>query len=689
MIRRWVYLTLIFACFFFTSLSIQTQINKPERAVSVASQYREVRVDLTVTKQVGGRWSVKVTGGDLPAGSVGLIATKGEKFLLGDHFKARLRLSRAVGFSRYAFQAKLLEVEGSVHHQPTLGLVNNLRSFASQFHGDSLNLVSGLAVGIDSGLSKEFVASMKTTGLTHLTAVSGANCAIVLGAVWLILRRFRLGRGTRFVCSVFVLVGYVVLVGFQPSVLRAAFMMSVVLLALELGRRIWITGALMLGSSLLLLLDPWLIADYGFWLSVLATFGLVVLTPNLAARLQEHFPKPIAIGLSATFAAQLWCLPLLLQLQGGFTTYSVLANLLVEPMVPIITLLGLLGTIFGVIWAPLGSLLFSIASIPAGWIVWVANSLSQAPNSLLSIQFGVVGFVLAVVLVLAVSWLIVKRSFLALSVVVAFGLLGLGTVLMNLVKPWPISDWDVVGCDVGQGDSLVIRSWGEVAVIDTGKDPGLIDGCLDRLQVKQVDLLVLTHFDFDHVGGLTGLERGRTIKLALISPFPDDRPEANFMRDNLATFASEVVKPSVGFSGKLGDFDWQVFSSLGSAAKTANQGSLGIRFESNTELIYTLADLDEDAQCRALNWAHSSSKLTIVKVSHHGSADQCEEFYQAIQPDVALISVGKGNAYGHPTNRALEILAKTGAKVFRTDTQGAISLKSVSGGVQVLVAGSR
>lgn len=689
--RRFVYLAILLVSLFLGSLVIQTSILQPASTWRAAEEFKAVNAGFCIRSQVGERWSISVEEGELAKGSIGLLSSKNQGFELGDCLNGRLQLSRIDGFSRFVFKASLKEVIGQIRHEENLEFINSMRTFSSSFKGDAANLVSGLAIGIDQGLSDSFLVNMKATGLTHLTAVSGANCAIVLAAFWFIGKRLRLGRNARFIASVTALLGYVELVGPQASVLRAAFMMTTVLAALEFGRRVWVPAALGLGSAILLVCDPWLVADYGFWLSVLATLGLVILTPALTKWFELHFPKPLAIGLAATIAAQLWCLPLLATLQGGFTTYSILANLLSEPIVAPITLLGLLASFFGPWFPLLGNLFMTMGFWLAGWIVFVANSLSQVPGSLLELPTNLSGLFLIVLFVLATSIAILNRKFAALLMSATLTLVWAGSSVGAMVPKlaWPIRNWDVVACDVGQGDSLVIQNNGKFAVIDVGKDPELVDQCLDRLGVTRIDLLVLTHFDFDHVGGLSGAERGRTIDLALISPFPEVRPEAIFMKRELAKVAAHVVEAGLGLSGDLAGLNWNVFSSLGQGADSANQGSLGIRFENREMVVYTMADLDERAQSNAVGSVSPSTKPTIVKVSHHGSADQSPEFYQRINAEVALISVGVGNSYGHPTSRILKILNELGARVFRTDKQGSISLDVKNGVIEALVAGAR
>ena len=452
-------------------------------------------------------------------------------------------------------------------------------------------------------------------------------------------------------------------------------MMSVVFVALELGRKVWLPRALVLGSVILLVLDPWLFLDYGFWLSVMATYGLVTLTPAISEQLEKFLPKPLALLVAATTAAQLWCIPILANLQGGFTTYSVLANLLVEPLVAVITVLGLLAGTFGALFPALFEPTLVLASWFASWIVFVAKSFSSLPANLLPLPSGVGGSFVLIAVVGLFSFGVVKhRNFLAalLCVCLISGWVVGGASKAVGSLSWPPSNWVVSSCDVGQGDATVIRSGSKVALVDTGKDPELIDACLDRLQVQRINLLVLTHFDADHVAGLAGALRGRSVDTSLISAFPDDRPLASIDRELLKSVSADMVNAGFGLSGNLGDFRWQVVSSLGDRAATSNEGSLGVLFESSTLAIYTLADLNEEAQCRMR--IQRPSVPVIVKVSHHGSADQCPSLYEAVSPELSLISVGEGNSYGHPTKRTLDLLQRVGSSIFRTDESGSISV---------------
>ena len=225
---------------------------------------------------------------------------------------------------------------------------------------DSASLVLGLAVGDNSLVRHELKDAMQLTSLTHLMAVSGANCAIVVAAIYFLL--FRLQTMWRVVISILTLTVYVLLVGGSPSVLRAALMASVVLIAMALGRKSNPLAALSLSVIVLLIFDPRLSVSYSFCLSVLATAGILIAAPLIYLRTQGRLGKKLALAISISAGAQLFCFPVLLGLQGGLPTYSLAANLLAEPLIAPITILGIVAICF--FWLPgLASAITWLASV--------------------------------------------------------------------------------------------------------------------------------------------------------------------------------------------------------------------------------------------------------------------------------------------------------------------------------------
>ena len=576
------------------------------------------------------------------------------------------------------------------------------RTFLDQLHGVSSNadaLVAGLAIGDTSMLSTEFKEQMKTVSLTHLTAVSGANCAIVIGLIYLVLSQFPVNRTLKISISLSALILYILLVGPQASVLRAGVMTAVVLIAAGFGRGVESSLALAFSATALLLINPWLANDYGFQLSVLATFGILELAPSLTRRFNQRLPTWLSLALAISISAQLVCMPVLLQLQPGLSTYSIPANILVEPLVAPITVLGILACLITPLAPWLTTFLAWIASFCAQFIVASVSWLSGLPNATLGWLTGTAGLLIASVFVAATFlWLRSNRetvrlvSLVFMSIVIAVTIGGCSAQSIRGLS-WPQSDWTVISCDVGQGDATVIRSLGFVAVIDAGRKPGPVNSCLQQLHVDRIDLLVLTHYDMDHVGGLDGVLNHRSVFRALITGFRDPRPSAQTIYNQLRKAATEVSNAETGMHGFLGNYRWQVLSPHHGApeAEDSNDGSVTMLFRSNELNILTLADLGERGQMRlaaeSANWLGNGlgPAPLVVKVSHHGSSDQYSELYEALRPDVALVSVGANNDYGHPTARALSMLARAGARTFRTDREGSIAVSVTNRRLQVQV----
>ena len=693
------------------SFWLQSQINKPDWLVEYSSTNAKA---IVVAEVLNRPKAISTDFGNNPIFGVAVRlkeineeSVSGRGYLI--YSEAKLVRGNIVEFDagfeeagRNARDAFLLKPKGDITivSEPLgqLAFFNDLRAnYVALLSGvtpDSKVLVAGLAMGEIADLSEELEEQMRSVSLTHLVAVSGANCAIVVGMVYLICVRLRLGRAGRTVVSLASLVGYVMLVGPDPSVLRAAVMTASVIVMVAFGRRTWALNALAIAAIILLIADPWLAVEYGFGLSVLATSGILLLAPAMNQKLSAKMPMPLALGLSVTMSAQLLCLPLLLQLQPGLPTYSVIANLLAGPMVAPVTVLGILAVVLTPVVPWLVGPITWLASLGTYLIEIVAIFFAELPIVYFPWVTGFSATVLSALLILMVSsWLRsnlprLRQASVAGLVVVAVATLSVPAASEILPGGWPLENWEVVACDVGQGDALVIKSLGRVAVIDVGKDEELIDICLSELGVRAIDLLVLTHFDFDHVGGLTGALGGRSVSHAIVSGFPDDRPATKSSLDQFEDIGTQVIIAEPSISGSLGEFVWRVLAptKTASEAQDSNDASVTMVFRSSRLDLVLLGDLGAEGQDRVsksvMQVIGSSKNPLLLKVSHHGSNDQSASFHQQLKPDLALISVGSENGYGHPGKQALQILDSVGAQVLRTDLLGAIAISSSSGELQ-------
>ena len=257
-------------------------------------------------------------------------------------------------------------------------------------------LVRGLTIGDTTGIDPATEEEFRRTGLAHLVAVSGSNVAIVLGAVIVTVRRLR--PMARTLSCIAALAFYVVIVGPEPSVLRAASMGTIVIVGLVWGHRAEPLHALGLALIALIAIRPGLTSSVGLHLSAAATAGLVLWARPLAEWLERFIPTPVAWGLGATLAAQVAVAPVMIVVFGEVSLVAPLANVLALPAVAPATVLGLGAAIAGLAWPALGSVAGHVAGELAGWVLAVADRLARPPWASVGCSSSVGWFLGAVVL---------------------------------------------------------------------------------------------------------------------------------------------------------------------------------------------------------------------------------------------------------------------------------------------------
>ncbi|MFI6046497.1 ComEC/Rec2 family competence protein [Nocardia sp. NPDC051321] len=374
-------------------------------------------------------------------------------------------------------------------------------------------LLPALVDGDTSMLPDDLREEFEIAGLSHLCVVSGANFTILLGAVLLAVRVLTLGPRAAAVVAGAALVLFVIIARPDPSVLRAGAMGAITLLALVTGRRKQALPALCAAIIGLLAVWPALAVSAGFALSVCATAGLILLAPSwadwLRARGWRHLPAELVAVASGAFVVTT---PLVVALDGKLSLVAVFANVLVEPVIAPITVIGAAGAVSASVWIPLAELIIRCAAPPMWWLLFVAEHVADVPASSVAVPGGMLGGLVALVVVavgiLALRFAAIRRVILT----VAFGVAVVAIPVRIWHPGWPPAGWVLAVCDVGQGDGLALSVGADTAVvIDVGPEPRPIRNCLDRLHISRVALLVLTHPHADHIGGISGALDGRAV----------------------------------------------------------------------------------------------------------------------------------------------------------------------------------
>lgn len=540
-------------------------------------------------------------------------------------------------------------------------------------------LLPGLVLGDTRAMDEVVAEDFRRAGLSHLTAVSGANVAILLSGVLWPLRRRAVDQRVQAVVGGLGLAGFVALAGTEASVLRAAVMGGISLLALAGGRPRAAVPALSAAVALLLLADPSLAADPGFALSVAATAAIVLLARRWSRSLRgRRVPAVLADALSVSAAAGIATAPLVAALSGRVPLVSLPANLLAAPAVPPATVLGLLAPVVGRTVPAAGDALIWLAGWPLRWLVEVGRRAAAVPDGGLQWSSGVgpaLGLALGTVAVGVMVWRFPRLRLIGLAVVV--GVVAIGWPLRQLLTGWPPPRTLLVACDVGQGDALVVPTTeGAALLIDTGPEVGPVDECLRRLGVSRLDLVLLSHLDADHAGGLAGALAGRSVTAVATGPLsPADTRVARV--DELARRVGAArTEVAPGERLVLGAATVDVLAppvENASAAARPNDLSVLARVTVGGVRILFTGDLGAEAESRILARG-VDVRADVLKVPHHGSADVDPRFLAATGARVALISVGAHNDYGHPTAQALAWLAGDGMWIHRTDREGDVAV---------------
>jgi len=591
-------------------------------------------------------------------------------------------------------------------------------------------LMAGLLFGSRSDLPDDVAAAFRTTGVFHLLAVSGGNVALLVVPLHWLLRRAGLGSAAASALVIPAVLFFVFLTGASPSVLRAGLMAILVLAGDVMGRERDALNTLGAACAILLGFLPGLLFDLGFQLSVGATLGILILSgpiqrwlaPRLAHLLPDAPARWLAEGLSVTFAAQALVEPLSLHAFGVISPVAPVANLLVVFIVGWLVPFGMAAVAAGLLLPPAIWLLGLVGRCALVVLIYTVKALSSLPLAQLSVGTLPAGGMLlwyGVVLLaaspglrgelarrLAVGWhrmCAVPAGVRAAGALILLAALGAGLSL-KLALAGPPDRLQLVFLDVGQGDAILVRGPdGRSALVDAGvayegRSGGGFDAgaevvvpYLRRAGVRRLDYLVLTHPDVDHVGGAEAVLRavpvGQVLVAAPAAPEPS-HARALAAAEALGVPVRQAHEGEVLSLGErvrlqvLGPPDAPIAGSR--SDDNANCVALRVVYRQVAALL--ACDLEADAEERLVDRGYDLS-AQVLKVAHHGSRfSTTARFLGAVSPDLAVISAGNGNPFGHPHEEVLERLRAVGAEIWRTDRHGTITLWT--DGLRVWTAGA-
>ena len=554
-------------------------------------------------------------------------------------------------------------------------------------------LVLGVVLGEDEGLPDDVRESFRASGLAHLLAVSGQNVVFIAAGVFGVGWMLRLSRYLLEVLTIGAIVTYVLAVGWQPSVIRAGVAGVLVAFAWLLARPRDRWHFLALGALVLLTWTPATLLDPGFQLSFAAVIGIFVGVPRLRATFDGYpVPRSTADVLGIAFVCGLATAPIVLFHFGQAPVYTVLANVLAFPAVPTVLALGLLAAGADPVSPEAATALAWLAGWAAAWLDLVARVVAALPGA----QIGTRTALILAALALG-AWGATRygRKRIDPRARPAFALVLVGLVAVVAAGSWtarPAPAWTeptglrVTFLDVGQGDAILLETRSARILVDQGPPEADVAGQLTRMGVRTLSALVLTHPQRDHVGGaaevISRLRVGAVLDPQLAATGPDYEEALAAARERGVPI--RLVREGSEF--RAGGLVLRVLwpSDAGLASEDPNLNATVLVASFGELDVFLPADAESDVTARL----HLSA-YEILKVAHHGSEDPgLDEELRVLRPELAVISAGRNNDYGHPRPETLAALATVpGLAVYRTDVHGRIVVESDGRGLRVRTGG--
>ena len=544
--------------------------------------------------------------------------------------------------------------------------------------------------GDKSAMDEGDYLAMQETGLAHLFAVSGLHCAFLVSLLALLTPR---RQGLLCAVTIPLLLFYMVMVGLSPSVVRACIMQLFLLIAPLFRRGSDPLTSLAAALLVILLGNPFAAASVSLQLSFSATLGMVLLSPRLYKLLTGWYRGKqrtlravlcfVAANLSATLSAVVFTAPLTAWYFRIFVLVAPLSSLLAVPAAGWSFMAAFVTALAGFVWLPLARVLGWLCWLLVRYILWVANTMMSWRGHAVYFADPYLVYWLLFLYAAFTGCAVTpdgKRKYLLAGLLSAVTLAA--AVWVNQ-QSYRYGAFSALALDVGQGESVILTSGGETALVDCGssnsyEDPGgLAADTLHSMGVRELTAVVVTHYHADHTNGLYEVLRRVPVRTLYL---PDIEDEYG-VRERLVSLAEEkgarVAYVTAATVLPLGESRMTLYPPVQSGGDLNELGLTALASAGDFDLLIT-GDMSGTTE-RKLVETYPLPDIEVLVVSHHGSRYSSDlRFLKAVSPEAAVISVGDNN-YGHPSEQTLQRLLAVGADIWRTDQQGTVRI-TVNGG---------
>jgi len=551
-------------------------------------------------------------------------------------------------------------------------------------------LLIGILLGEKGFIPPNLKEVFTEAGIMHILAVSGLHVGIIALALLTFLGMLRLPKKFKLPMLILILIIYASITGFRPSVLRATIMFILLIGGKLINRSRNLNISLFFAAFLILLSNPLILYDAGFLLSFIVTFSIINLSPilqGLFSKITVWIKNPLAVST----AAWIGIFPLSAYFFTKVSIISIVSNIFIIPLTGIAVILGFITFFMGMVSISLAGVIANINYLVLNLIILIAKSFSSLPFAFIYVAQPSISVI--IIYYLTVFFLIeifYKKTLLQKikkkTILISLSIISLIIIVLIF---YPEDDLKVHFINVGAGDCILIETPNKTNIlIDGGGTPQsdfdvgtkIVIPYLRRKGINEIDLLVLTHPHLDHLEGLLPVLKEFKVEMVLDGRLISDSSEYE-------EFISIIQKKEIFYhQAKAGDnfiisnnleifllnplYDSDFYDQL-----DFNNASIVVKlFYKNADFLFT-GDIEEATENKLLAW-QNVLQSDILKVGHHGSATSTNiEFLNKVDPSIAVITVGKNN-FGHPSQKIIERLEDRNIKIYRTDENGTIIIKT-------------
>ena len=559
------------------------------------------------------------------------------------------------------------------------------------FEPERGNFLLGLLLGDRTNISPEIKNAFIKTGTIHVLAVSGSHVILIVAIIFYFFTMLRLPQKIKIISTILVLIFYTSFTGNTPSVARATLMAIVILLGKLSQEKSNIYNNIGFAAIILMIINPKELYNAGFQLSFAAVLSMIYFYSRILQKfnfipfkIRKNYFVESLIGLfSITLAAQIGTLPFTVFYFKSLSFVSLFVNIFVVPIVGLIIVIGFVAVIFGVLSIPIAMFYNNVNEI----LIWItlksvlwANQLSFGVYSIPTISW--IGIMIYIILLIGLTnmknKIIIGKTLIAIIIMLNI------SIYQNIFSKEKLK---IIFFDVGQGDGALVECFCKAtAMIDIGainrKDNSaekVIVPYLERNGMKKIDKLFISHPHTDHIGGILSLIK----KYQIDSIYESGQKSNSTLYKNYFTLSKNKIK--IVDAGEIiplcAHSKFYIFSPTINMIDTdstdgfgdLNNKSIVMKFVSGKNSIMFCGDVENDVEEKIANSYREILKSDILKSPHHGSiTSSSNNILNFINPKEIVISVGKFNKFGHPSEQILSRYKKINAKIYRTDVDGAI-----------------